>query len=147
MKTLFFTIALLVNGLCFAQSMGQGGGNGGGGLSVAPKILVNCSFVVTDGWGAILAQKLNHSTVSQMEVNASPTPLENIDLSGYSLSFKIVGDTKLKDKYIISYMFEDGTQRFSSILSTRLAGNGVFDTSALNSFDSGIRLSISCLSK
>lgn len=39
MKTLFFTVALLMFGNCFAQSLGQGGGNGGVTVPLFTKII------------------------------------------------------------------------------------------------------------
>jgi hypothetical protein len=39
MKTLFFAIALLAYGSCFAQSLGQGGGNGGVTVPLFTKII------------------------------------------------------------------------------------------------------------
>jgi hypothetical protein len=142
MKVLMFLFFL--NSVSFAQSMGQGGGNGGGGTSVAPKIDLTCSFSVADSWGAIVAEKLNHKVTTQMEVNASPTPWEAIEMGSYKVGFKLVGDTKLKDKYIASYSFEDGSQRFNAIATTRLSGNGEFEILLINNFDNGIRFSVSC---
>lgn len=142
MKVLIFF--LFLNSVSFAQSMGQGGGNGGGGISVAPKINLACSFAVTDSWGAVVAEKLNYKLTTQMDVNASPTPWENIEVGSYKVGFKIDGDTKLKDKYVASYSFEDGIQRFSSIATTRLSSNGEFDIWIFNIFDNGIRFSFSC---
>jgi hypothetical protein len=142
MKVLLFL--LFLNSVSFAQSLGQGGGNGGGGFSVAPKIDLACTFFITDSWGAVVAEKLNHKVTTQMEVNASPTPWETIDMGSYKVDFKIDGDTKLKDKYVASYSFEDGSQRFSSISTTRLSSNGEFDILIISNFDNGIRFSVSC---
>ena len=142
MKVLLFV--LFLNSVSFAQSKGQGGGNGGGGISVAPKIDLTCSFNVTDSWGVAIASKHNHKVTTQMERNAAPTPWENIEMGGYKVAFKIVGDSKLKDKYLSSYSFENGNQRFSSIATTRLSGDGAFDIFIINYFDNGIRFAISC---